>query len=156
MTSADTVILPRAEYEALLAELEDAQDLAAIAAAEAREAALGKEAAWADCLPVELVNRLFDGAHPITVWRERRGLSQEELAGAAGLMPDSVAAIEAWRQPGSFTEIAKLAAALHLSLDDIAIWLREETGDNPGFTHQRSEVECCARSSNFRASSALT
>src|SRR4051812_27580841 len=99
MVSTDIVTPTRAEYEALLEELEDAQDLAAVAAAQAREAARGKEAAWADYLPIELVNRLFAGAHPFAVWREHRGLSQEDLAVAAGLAPDSVAAIEAWRQP---------------------------------------------------------
>ena len=130
MTSTDIVTLTRADYEALLEELEDAQDLAAVAAAQAREAALGKEAAWTDYLPIELVNRLFEGEHPIAIWREHRGLSREELGVAAGLAPDSIAAIEAWRRPGSFTEIARLAAALRLSLDDIAIWLRDETGDN--------------------------
>ena len=45
MNTADTVTLSRTEYEALLRELEDAEDLAAVAAAEAREAALGKAAA---------------------------------------------------------------------------------------------------------------
>ena len=38
----ETVTLTRAEYEALIERAEEAEDLAAIAAAEAREAALGK------------------------------------------------------------------------------------------------------------------
>jgi len=43
--ATETVTLTRAEYEALIERLEEAEDLAAIAAAEAREAALGKERA---------------------------------------------------------------------------------------------------------------
>jgi hypothetical protein len=127
---ADTVTLTRAEYEALIERIEDAEDTAALDRLEARLAADG-DAALADYLPIERVNRLFDGAHPIAVWREHRGLSREALAVAAGLAPDRVAAIETWEQPGSFIEIAKLAGALRLSLDDIAIWLRDGTGDNP-------------------------
>jgi hypothetical protein len=45
--TSETVALSRAEYEALLERIEEAEDLAAIAAAEAREAALGNEKARA-------------------------------------------------------------------------------------------------------------
>jgi hypothetical protein len=131
MISPETVTLTRAEYEALLEELEDAQDLAAVAAAEAREAALGKEAARSDYLSIELVERLLDGEHPIAIWRKHRGMGLGELAAATGLAPHCVAAIEAREQPGSFADVAKLAAALHLSLDDIAIWLRNGGEDYP-------------------------
>ena len=51
----DTITLNLAEYEALIARVEDAEDLAAVAAAEAREAVLGKDRAHADYLPIELV-----------------------------------------------------------------------------------------------------
>ncbi|HJZ14356.1 MAG TPA: hypothetical protein VJ251_02710, partial [Stellaceae bacterium] len=61
---SETVTLSRAEYEALIERLEDAEDLATVAAAEAREAALGKEEARADYLPIELVRRLSAGEHP--------------------------------------------------------------------------------------------
>ena len=63
---ADTVTLTRAEYEALIERIEDAKDLAAVAAAEAREAALGKKKARADYLPIELVRRLSAGEYRAT------------------------------------------------------------------------------------------
>jgi DNA-binding XRE family transcriptional regulator len=125
MRTADTVTLSRAEYEAMLREIEDAEDLAAVAAAEAREAALGKEVAWADYLPVELVKRLFAGEHPIAIWREHRGMTRDELAALAGIAPDCLAAIETRRNPGHFDDVAKLALALRISLDGIALWLGE-------------------------------
>ena len=121
--AAETVTLTRAEYEALLARAEEAEDLAAVAAAEAREAALGKETARADHLPIELVRRLDAGEHPIRVWRGHRGLSREALAAAAGVAPSHLREIETWRKPGSFAALASLAAALRLPLDDLAAWI---------------------------------
>lgn len=121
--TAETVTLPRAEYEALVERAEDAEDLAVIAAAEAREAALGKKAARADHLPIELVRRLDAGEHPIRVWRDHRGLSRKALADAAGVAPNHLGEIEAWRKPGGFVALARLAATLHLPLDDLAAWL---------------------------------
>lgn len=121
--TSEIVTLTRAEYEALIERLEDAEDLAAVAAAEAREAALGKEKARADYLPIELVRRLSAGEHPVRVWRAHRRLSREALATAAGIAPSYLSEIETRRKPGSFSALAKLAAALHISLDDLAAWL---------------------------------
>ena len=124
MSATDTITLSRAEYDALISSLEDAQDLAAVAAAEAREAALGKDVARADYLPIDLVKRLSVGEHPIRVWRAHRGLTREALAAAAGVAPSYLSEIETRRKPGSFNAIARLAAALRVPLDDIAAWLK--------------------------------
>lgn len=119
----DTVTLTRAEYEALLARIEDAEDNAFLDNVEARERELGKEQARAEYLPGELVRRLIDGEHPVPVWRAHRGLTREALAAAAGIAPSYLSEIEARRKPGSFSALAKLAAALRISLDDLAAWL---------------------------------
>ena len=119
----DTVTLTRAEYEELIEQLEEAEDLAAIAKIEAREAALGVEAAQADYLPIELVERLIAGEHPLRVWRTHRGVTRQALAALAGVAPSYLTEIETRRKPGSFEALAKLAAALRVSLDDIAYWL---------------------------------
>jgi DNA-binding Xre family transcriptional regulator len=121
--TSETVTLSRAEYEALIERLEEAEDLATIAAAEAREAALGKERARADYLPIELVRRLSAGEHPVRVWRAHRDLTREALAAAAGIAPSYLSEIETRRKPGSFAALAKIAAALCISLDDLAAWL---------------------------------
>ena len=60
--------------------------------------------------------------HPIRVWRAHRGLTREALAAAAGVSPSYLTEIETRRKPGSFEAIAKIAAALRISLDDIAPW----------------------------------
>ena len=122
----DIVTLTRAEYEALIERIEDAEDNAFLNQVEARERALGKEKARADYLPGELVRRLIDGEHPVRVWRAHRGLTREALATAAGIAPSYLSEIETRRQPGSFSALAKLAAALHISLDDLAAWLEPQ------------------------------
>jgi ribosome-binding ATPase YchF (GTP1/OBG family) len=119
----DTVTLTRAEYEALIERIEDAEDNAFLDSVEARERAIGKERVRADYLSAELVHRLIDGEHPVRVWRAHRGLSRDALAAAAGIAPSYLSEIETRRKPGSFGALAKLAAALHISLDDLAVWL---------------------------------
>lgn len=122
--TADTVTLSRAEYEALISRLEDAEDNAAIDRLEARIAKEGFAAATADYLPGELVARLIAGEHPVRVWRAHRSMTREALAAAAGVSPSYLTEIETRRKPGSFDAIMKLAAALNVPLDDIAAWLR--------------------------------
>jgi DNA-binding Xre family transcriptional regulator len=124
--TTETVTLTRAEYEALIERLEDAEDLAAVAAAEAREAVLGKEKARENYLPIELVRRLSAGEHPVRIWRAHRGLGRDGLAAAAGIAPSYLSEIETRRKPGSFSALAKLAAALQVSLDDLAAWLEPQ------------------------------
>ena len=59
MSDSDTVTLSRAEYEALLDRLEDAEDNARLdATSRPPSATHGKDAARADYLPIELVERL--------------------------------------------------------------------------------------------------
>jgi hypothetical protein len=124
--TSETVTLTRAAYEALIERLEEAEDLATVAAAGAREAALGKEKARADYLPIELIRRLSAGEHPVRVWRAHRGLTREALAATAGVAPSYLSEIETRRKPGSFGALAKLATALCISLDDLAAWLEPQ------------------------------
>jgi len=122
MSDSDTVTLSRTEYEALLDRLEDAEDATRLREIEATERTQGKDAARADYLSAELVDRLVTGEHPIRIWRQHRGLTREALAASAGVAPSYVTEIETGKKPGSFDALVKLAAALKISLDDIAVW----------------------------------
>jgi DNA-binding XRE family transcriptional regulator len=122
MNDSDTVTLSRADYDALLDRLEDAEDNARLDRIATRENKLGKTAARADYLPVELVDRLIAGEHPVRVWRRHRRLTREALAATAGVAPSYLTEIETRKKPGSFDALAKLATALQISLDDIAAW----------------------------------
>ena len=120
----DTVTLSRAEYESLLDRIEDTEDKAAIDRLEARIAKVGFTEATKDYLPIQLVERLIAGEHPIRVWRAHRGVTREALAQKAGVAPSYLTEIETRKKPGSFDAMIKLAAALGISLDDIAAWLK--------------------------------
>lgn len=110
--TADTVTLSRADYEALAEMVADAQDLADADAVKARLAAGETEA-----FPFELPERVLDGDHPVTVFREHRGFTARGLAEAAGVAPSYLSEIENGKKPGSLDTIARIASALKVPLD---------------------------------------
>ncbi len=115
--TADSVTLRRADYEALLEAIEDAEDAAALREVEAKLAAGETEE-----IPIEMAERLLEGASPVRVWREHRGLSQGELARRAGVGVSYLSEIETGRKPGSLDAMAKLARALGAAVDDLVGW----------------------------------
>jgi DNA-binding XRE family transcriptional regulator len=117
--TADTVTLARADYEAIVAALEDAQDAATFRAFDARLEADGKEAALADFLPIELADRLFAGEAPVRIWREHRGLTLRALAEKAEVAPSYLSEIENGQKPGSVAAMVRLARALGVTVDDL-------------------------------------
>lgn len=111
---ADTITIPRAEYDRLVALAEDAADLAAI---EAHEAAKARgEVVY---LPDDAVSRILDGEHPLKIFREHRGLTQQELAAAAGVNRSYLAEIETSRKPGSVDALRRLASTLGVTIEDL-------------------------------------
>lgn len=115
----DLVVLSRKDYEALLrqaGQAEDLEDLLAIQAFEAKVNA-GEE----ERIPSEFVDRLIDGENPIRVWRDFRGLSARELAAAAGISAAYLSEIETGKKEGSLSVFRQIAKALRLDLDDL-VW----------------------------------
>ena len=104
---------------------EDGEDRATIAAAEAREKALGAVLARAEALPIELVQALNEGTHPNRVWRKHRSMTLDQLADATGIAESYLTEIETYKKPGSLGAMIKIASALKITLDDIAAWLRD-------------------------------
>jgi DNA-binding XRE family transcriptional regulator len=102
--------------------LEDAEDSRRLDDIEERRREGGDDDTGADHLPIELVEQLCTGEHPVRVWRKHRGLTREALAALAEVAPSYVTEIETRKKPGSFDALAKIAAALKISLDDIAAW----------------------------------
>ena len=111
----DTVTIPRAEYEALQAAAEmlsdvQAYDDARLALAEGRD----------ELIPEPFASRLMDGVeHPLTVFRELRGLSNADLARASGVNRVQIRDIEAGRATGSVRTVAALAEALGIDASDL-------------------------------------
>lgn len=111
----DMVTIPRAEYDRLRAAAEDLADLQAYDRSKAAMAA-GED----ELIPAEYVNRLLNGDSPVRVYRDLRGLTQNNLAERAGVNRVTVAEIETGRKQGSVATLRKLADALGVAVDDIA------------------------------------
>ena len=89
----------------------DAGDVAAYDAAKARRE---------ESFPSEIADRLIAGENPIKIFREYRGLTQRQLAGAAATTAPYVSQIETGRRVGSVKLLHRLADALDVGLDDLA------------------------------------
>ncbi|MEQ8405625.1 MAG: helix-turn-helix transcriptional regulator [Oceanicaulis sp.] len=109
------VVVPEAEYDALVEALEDSQDRAAVDGYD-RAVAEGR----ADLVPSEIVDRLVSGRESkVRVWREHRGLSGAELAKAAGLSAPYISQIESGKREAGIEALKKLAGALRVDVDDL-------------------------------------
>ena len=111
----DMVTIPREEYDRLCAAATDLADLQAYDRATAALAA-GTE----ELIPADTVNRLLNGDNPLRVYRDLRGYTQAVLAARAGVNRVAVAEIETGRKQGSVATVRKLAAALGVTMDDLA------------------------------------
>jgi hypothetical protein len=92
-------IVPYEEYLQLLEQaemLEDIRDYDAVKSALER----GEE----ELIPAEVVYAILDGVNPIKVWRDFRGLTQQELAE---------------KRKGSLRVLGKIAGVLKVDLEDI-------------------------------------
>lgn len=104
-------MVPRQDYDALLARIEDLEDILA-----------AREASGGEALPMEYARRIImDEAHPVRVWREYRGLTVRALAERAGMQPGYVSEIESGKKTGSVDAYRKLAAALETTVDALVM-----------------------------------
>ena len=68
----------------------------------------------------EIAKRLVGGKEsPLKVWREFRGMTQEQLAEQAGISQGQVALIECGKREGKVSVLKGLANALNVDLDDL-------------------------------------
>jgi ribosome-binding protein aMBF1 (putative translation factor) len=106
-------VLPYEEYERLVEEAEMLQDVRAYD--EAKKALDAGE----ELVPSEVTYAILDGANPVRVWRERRGMSRKRLAEASGLSTSYLAQIESGKKRPSPEALAAIARELGLEADDI-------------------------------------
>ena len=108
-------ILPYEEYLKLIEQaelLEDIRDFDEISAAIER----GDE----ELIPAEVVNAILDCRNPIKVWREFRGLTQQQLANIVRISKPYLSQIEAGKRAGTTDVLAAIAKALDVSLEQVA------------------------------------
>jgi DNA-binding XRE family transcriptional regulator len=109
-------VIPYSAYLQLVEQAEALQDL--------RDYDSVKEAlnrGEEELIPEEVVYALLDGKSPIKVWREQRGLSQSQLAGAAGISVAYLSQLETGKRKGSTEVLGAIAKVLQLSLDDVVV-----------------------------------
>lgn len=111
----EMITIPLDEYKRLQGAADDLEDIRTLDRI-AADLAAGRE----EMIPAEYVARMIDGESPLRVWRDYRGLSQAALAKVSGVNRIQIVDIEAGRRSGSVDTLKKLAAALHLTLDDLA------------------------------------
>jgi DNA-binding XRE family transcriptional regulator len=112
----DLAVLPRNEYDRLVALAADAQeDVAAsrIVRHSMRAVKEGRDVV----LPKAVADRLANGENAIRVIREWRNMIQGELAVAAGISQNYMSEIENGRRKGPAELQKKLARALGVPLD---------------------------------------
>jgi len=127
--TGDEVVLSRADWERLVAAFEnsdideDEDDVAAVGAARAEDAAFaarleaGRGCPVETTIPLEVVQAELDGWHPIRAWREHRGWTQLSLSSKSGVGRDLIAQIEARRENGSIDAFDRLARAIGVPVE---------------------------------------
>ncbi|MDA3933867.1 MAG: helix-turn-helix transcriptional regulator [Gammaproteobacteria bacterium] len=107
-------VVPIEEWHRICALAEDAEDIAAADHA-VRELAAGYD----EVVPAEVVRKLLEDKHPLYVWRQYRGLTQQALADAADIGKSYISQIESGAKAGSVKCLARLAAVLGVDVDDL-------------------------------------
>ena len=106
------VVIPWRDYERLTRE--DAEAILSDEEHYDRATASNDES-----FPIEVVDQLLAGQNPISVYRNYRGLTQNELATAADINTVYLSQIETGKRTGSTKTLAVLAKALKVTVDDL-------------------------------------
>ena len=128
----DIVILSRKEYDRLLA----AADEDVIDAAMAKKAIARNE----ETLSEAEVDELLAARTPLAFWRKKRGLTQTDLAKAAGIAQGFLSEIESGLKTGDVTVLQRIAIALEISLLELVPDLpssRRKPGVKPKIAKRR-------------------
>jgi DNA-binding XRE family transcriptional regulator len=107
-------VLPYEEYQRLVDEAEMLQDIR-----DYDEVKLTLVNGDEELIPSEVTYALLDGENPIRVWRGYRGLTQQQVAEAAGISKSYLSQLESGQRKGSAEVLARVAKALNVSLDDL-------------------------------------
>jgi DNA-binding XRE family transcriptional regulator len=114
--SGDLAVLPRTDYDRLVALAAEAQEDAAasrIVRNSIRALKVGREVV----LPKAVVDRLAGGDNPVRVIREWRDMIQGELAVAVGISQNYLSEIETGRRKGPAELQKKFARVLGVPMD---------------------------------------
>ena len=111
----EVAIMPRAEYDRLVARAAEADEDAATARLVAR--ARKEVAAGAPLIPMEVAERIADGDNPIKVIREWRDVTQLYLSNKTNIGQGYISDLENGRRKGTAAALSAIAKALDVPLD---------------------------------------
>ncbi len=108
-------VIPYEDYQHFLELLEDEADARTVA--EFHEAyTAGREFT----VPDDILRAELAGESPIKLWREHRGLTQQELANRAGISKPYLSQIETGKRQGTVETLSAIARSLDVPLDILA------------------------------------
>lgn len=110
----EMVILPREDFDRLVAAAEDHADAAIYDQSKAR-LATGED----ELVPAAVVDRILQGENPIRVWRQHRGLTMSDLADTTSLSQAYLSQIETGKRVGQAETLRVIATALGVTVDDL-------------------------------------
>lgn len=111
----ELAILPRKEYELLVAKASEADEDAGTARIVAR--ARQEIADGGPLLPKDIVDRIADGENPVRVLREWRDITQMYLSLKTNLSQGYISDIENGRRAGTAAALRLIANVLNVPLD---------------------------------------
>jgi len=114
----EVAILPREEYEALVANSAEADEDVGTARLVAR--ARKDINAGAPLLPKNIVDRLANGDNAVRVLREWRDITQMELSSKTNISQSHISDVESGRRIGTPATLRRIADALGVPLDLLA------------------------------------
>jgi len=111
----EVAILPRKDYELLVAKASEADEDAGTARIVAR--ARKEIAAGSPLLPKDVVDRIANGENPVRVFREWRDITQMYLSFKTNLSQGHISDIENGRRTGTAATLRLIANELKVPLD---------------------------------------
>ena len=106
-------VIPWSKYERLTSGDAADEDLS-------DEALYGRAAAeHEESFPIAIVDRIVAGENATRVYRQHRGMTQKEVAEAAGTNPLYLSQIERGIRKGSVSTLSAIAKVLRVRLDDL-------------------------------------
>lgn len=70
-------------------------------------------------IPAAVANAILNGQQPVKAWREHRDLTQEALAGKAGISKAYLCQIETRKRVGALKTLRAIADALAVSMNEL-------------------------------------
>jgi len=104
-------VIPIEIFNRMAAYAENAEDAALFDAARAADDGFR--------IPAGVAHAILDGVHPVKVWREQRGLTQDALSAQAGISKAYLCQIETGKRQGALKTLRAISRVLGVPLGEL-------------------------------------